>query len=159
MLCSMRGTKIAKVEGLWLVKRPKCLVSEYPDDSPEVWMCFPFIVPSLNSIRDPCDVISWHHDCLLWSSSGKTTAHQKHHCSSAHLLVSMLESLNIINASKPLYLFLNLISMPVTHFPRYFSVPSYRSLNLFTHSQQNTGRHNKETRMMDTMYWLTCILY
>ena len=58
MLCSMRGTKIAKVEGLWLVNRPKCLVSEDPDDSPEVWLCSPFIVPSLNSMRDPYDIIS-----------------------------------------------------------------------------------------------------
>ena len=36
MLCSMRGTEIAKVEGLWLVNRPKLLVSEDPDDSPKV---------------------------------------------------------------------------------------------------------------------------
>ena len=37
MLFSPRGTKTAKVEGLWLVNRPKCLVPEYPDNSPEVW--------------------------------------------------------------------------------------------------------------------------
>ena len=36
MLFSMRGTKTAKVEGLWLVNRPKHLVPEDPDDSPEV---------------------------------------------------------------------------------------------------------------------------
>ena len=65
MLCSMRGTETAKVEGLWLVNRPKNLVSEDPDDSPEVQLCSPFIVPSLNSTRDPCDIISWHHNCLL----------------------------------------------------------------------------------------------
>ena len=58
MLCSMRGTKTAKVEGLWLVNRLECLVSEDPDDSPKVQLCSPFIVPSLNSMRDPCDVIS-----------------------------------------------------------------------------------------------------
>ena len=58
MLCSTRGTKIAKVEGLWLVNRPECLVSEDPDNSPEVQLCSPFIVPSLNSARDPCDIIS-----------------------------------------------------------------------------------------------------
>ena len=58
MLCSMRGTEIAKVEGLWLVNRPKCLVSEDPDDSPGVWLCSLFIVPSVNSMRDPCDIIS-----------------------------------------------------------------------------------------------------
>ena len=58
MLCSMRGTEIAKIEGLWLVNRPKCSVSEDPDNSPEVWVCSPFIVPSLNSMRDPYDVIS-----------------------------------------------------------------------------------------------------
>ena len=65
MLCSTRGTGIAEVEGLWLVNRPKCSVSEDPDDSPEIQLCSPFIVPSLNSMRDPCDVISRCHDCLL----------------------------------------------------------------------------------------------
>ena len=58
MLFAMTGTKTAKVEGLWLVNRPKCLVPEDPDDSPEVQLCSPFIVPSLNSMRDPCDIIS-----------------------------------------------------------------------------------------------------
>ena len=58
MLCSMTGTEIAKVEGPWLVNRPEWSVSEYPDDSPEVRLCSPFIVPSLNSTRDPCDIIS-----------------------------------------------------------------------------------------------------
>ena len=58
MLFSMRGTKTAKVEGLWLINRPKCFVPENPDNSPEVWWCSPFIVPSLYSMRDPCDVIS-----------------------------------------------------------------------------------------------------
>ena len=79
MLCSTRGTKTAKVEGLWLVNRPKCSVLEDPENSSEVQLCSPFIVPSFNSMRYPCDVISWCHDCLLWSSSGKTTAlvHQK----------------------------------------------------------------------------------
>ena len=33
MLCSRRGTKIARVEGLWLVSRPNHSVSESPDDS------------------------------------------------------------------------------------------------------------------------------
>ena len=58
MLCSMKGIEIAKVEGLWLVNRPECFVSEDPDDSPEVQSCSPFIVPSLNSTRDPRDIIS-----------------------------------------------------------------------------------------------------
>ena len=58
MLCSMRGTKIAKVEGLWLVNKPKCSVSEDPDDSPKVQLYSPFIVPSLNSMRDSCNIIS-----------------------------------------------------------------------------------------------------
>ena len=93
MLFSTRGTKTDKVEGLWLVNRQKCLVPENPDDSPKVWLCSPFIVPSLNSIRDPHDIISWHHDHLLWSSSGKTTvhAHQNCHRSSAHLPASVPE--------------------------------------------------------------------
>ena len=58
MLYSTRGTETAKVEGLWLGNRPKHLVSEDPDDSPKVWFCSPFIVPSLSSMRDPCDIIS-----------------------------------------------------------------------------------------------------
>ena len=93
MLFSFRGTKTAEVEGLWLVNRPKCLVPEYPDDSPKIWSCSPFIVPSLYSMRDPHDIISGHHDHLCQSSSGKTTAHAHWNChgSSAHLLASMLE--------------------------------------------------------------------
>ena len=93
MLFSSRGTKTAEVEGLWLVNRPKCLVPEYPDDSPKVWSCTPFIVPSLYSIRDPHDVISWHHDHLPWSSSGKTTVHMQwnSHGLFAHPPASTLE--------------------------------------------------------------------
>ena len=116
-LCSMRGIQIAKVEGLWLVNRPRHSVSEDPDDSPKVWLCSPFIVPSLNSTRDPCDIMKWCHNHLLWFSSGKTTvhAHWKHCHSSVHLLASTPESLNTINATKPICLFLNPISMPVTY--------------------------------------------
>ena len=58
MLCSMRDTEIAKVEILWLVNRPECSVSEDPDDSPKLQLHSPFIVASLNSMRDHCDVIS-----------------------------------------------------------------------------------------------------
>ena len=57
-LCSMRGTKIAEVEGLWLVNRPKHSVSEDPDNSPEVQLCSPFIVPS--SIAQEILVMSFH---------------------------------------------------------------------------------------------------
>ena len=42
MLFSLRGTETAEVEGLWFVNRPKCLVPEYPDDSPEVWVVLSF---------------------------------------------------------------------------------------------------------------------
>ena len=58
MLFSSRGNKTAEVEVLWLANRPKHLVPKYPDDSPEVQLCSPFIVPSLHSTRDPHDVIS-----------------------------------------------------------------------------------------------------
>ena len=117
MLCSNRGTKTAGVEGLWLVSRPNHSVSENPDNSSEVWVCSPFIVPSQNSMQDHCDVISWCHNHLLWSSSRKTTvhAHQKHCSSIAHLPASTLESPVTIDASEPLCLFLNLNSVPVTY--------------------------------------------
>ena len=157
MLFSKRGTETAKVEGLWLVNRPRHLVPEYLDNSPDVWWCSPFIFPSLYSTRDPCDIISWCHNCLLWSSSGKTTVHAHGNCrhSSVHLLASLLEPPNTTNASKPLHLFFNLIFVPVTLSPRYFSVPSYQSFNLFTYSQQNTGKHYNQTRMMNATYQLT----
>ena len=58
MLFSSRGTETAEVEGLWLVNRSECLVPEYPDDSTKVWWCSPFIVPSLNSMRDSHDITS-----------------------------------------------------------------------------------------------------
>ena len=57
MLFSLRGTETAKVEGLWVVNRSECLVPEYPDDSPKVWLCSPFIVPPLYSMRDPHDIM------------------------------------------------------------------------------------------------------
>ena len=57
MLFSSRDTKTAKVEGLRLVNRSKCLVPEYPDDSPKVQMCSPFIVPSLDSTRDSHNIM------------------------------------------------------------------------------------------------------
>ena len=78
--------------------------------------------------------------------------HQKHCSSSVQPPASMPESPVTINASKPLHLFLNPNSMPVTLSPRCFGAPLYQSLNLFTHFQQNTGRYNKQTRMMDAMY-------
>ena len=107
-------------------------------------------------MRDPCDIISWCHDCLLWSSGGITTvhAHQKHCSSSAHPPVSTWESPVTINSSGPLPLFPNPNSMPVTLSPRCFGASSYQSLNLFTHFQQNTGRYKKQTRMMDATYWI-----
>ena len=49
MLFSSRATETAEVEGLWLANGPERLVPEYPDDSPKVQMCSPFIVPSLYS--------------------------------------------------------------------------------------------------------------
>ena len=61
MLSFSRSTEIAKEEGLWLANRPEHLVPEYPDDSnisPEVQLCSHFIVPSLDSTRDPHDIIS-----------------------------------------------------------------------------------------------------
>ena len=66
MLCSMRGTKIAKVEGMWPVNRPKRFVSEDPDDSPKVWLCSPFTVPSLNSTSNPC--VSFHDVIIVCSN-------------------------------------------------------------------------------------------
>ena len=139
MLCSMRGTETARVDGLWLVSRPNHSVSEDPDDSPEISVCSPFIVPSQNSIRNPCDSISWCHNHLLWSSSGKTTVHMhwKHCSSSVHLLAYMPEFLITINASEPLCLFLNLNSVPVTLSPRNFVCP-HTGVLIYLHTFNKT---------------------
>ena len=145
MLCSMRGTEIPRVEGLWLVNRPNCSVSENPDDSPEVQVCSSFIVPSQNSMRDHCDVISWCHDHLLWSSSGKTTAdaHRKHCSLSAHLPASMPECLVTIDASKPPHFSLTQIPCLWHSPPGILVHPHTRVLIYLQLWQQNTGRYNK----------------
>ena len=61
---------------MWLTNRPKHLVPEHPNDSPEVWLCSPFIVPSLYSMRDPHDIILGCHDHLL-------RIQQENHCACA----------------------------------------------------------------------------
>ena len=56
----LRGTKKAKVEGLWLSKDPNACVktpSNSNSQSPLAQLCSPFILPSLSHMRDPCDVI------------------------------------------------------------------------------------------------------
>ena len=66
------------------------LSTRIPRWQPKVQRCSPFIVPSLDSTRDPYDITSWCHDHLLWSSGRKTTvhAHWNHHGSSVHLPAS-----------------------------------------------------------------------
>ena len=120
---------MAKVEGLWHANRPRCLVPRHPDDSPEVQSCSPLIVPSLFSMRDPHDIILGCHDHLLSSSSGKTTVHVHWNCqcSSAHLWHPHWNP-KYYESSKPLCLFPNPFSMPVTLSLRYFGAPSYQSL-------------------------------
>ena len=122
---SLKSTKTAKVEGLWLTNWPKCFVPEHPDDSynsPEVQLHSPFIVPPFYSMRDPCDVISWHHDRLLQSSSGKTTVHVHWNChgSSANPLASMSEHPNIMKA-------LNLIISFLIPFPCLWHIYIYEN--------------------------------
>ena len=151
MLCSTQGTNIARVEGLWLVNRHNHSVSENPDDSSEVCMCSPYIVPSKNSTRYHCDIISWCHDPLLWSSSGKTTVHVHRIChnSSVHLPASLPEPPVTIATSEPLHPFLKPNFLPVTLSPRYFGAPLYWSPNLFTKTQ--TGITSKQG------WWMQCI--
>ena len=146
MLFFTRGTKIAKVEGLWLVYGPG-----NPDDSLEVWLCSPFIIPSLNSMRDP-------HDVMIVCSDLPAGKPMHMHIGTATICASTsihARTPNTTKASEPLCLFLNPILVPVTLSPSYFGAPSYWSPNLFTYSQQNTGKNYKQTRMMDATYQLT----
>ena len=116
MLCSMEGTKIAEVEGLWLVNRPEHPVSEDPDDSPMVWLCSPFIVPPQWHKRS-----LWHHFMMSWLSAFIFQQENHYACASeTWSFVCTSASIharipNTINASEPLHLFLNPISMPVTY--------------------------------------------
>ena len=144
MLFSSRGTETAKVEGLWLINRPECLAPAYPDDSPKIQMCSPFIVPSLNSMKDPHDVTLWHHDCLLWSSSGKTTtyAHWNCHGSSVHPPASMLKPQRLQKLWTSL-------SLPWPNFhacdtlPQVFWCTLIQESNLFTFSKRQAIIINK----------------
>ena len=92
----MRGTDIAEVEGQWILRN-------WPNHSvPKTQMTasklvFAFLYSSLpNSMRDPCDIIKWCHDHLIYFFSGKTTVHVQrkhliclcicqHHCRSLQL--------------------------------------------------------------------------
>ena len=147
MLYSTRGTKIARVEGLWLVNRSNCSVSENPDNSPKVRVCSPFIVPSQNSMRDHCDIISRCHNHLLLSSSRKTTVHvhRKHSSSSVHLLASTPESPVTIDASEPLHLFLTLI-LCLWHSPPGILVCPHTGVLIYLHTYNKTqaGISNKQ---------------
>ena len=125
MLFSSIGTKTAEVEGLWLASRPKCLVPEYPDDSPKDWPCSPFIVPSLYSTRDPHDVMII---CSvlpvgkpLCMCIGTTLVH-------LHICWHPCQNPKYYESSKSLCLFPYPIFMPVTLSPRYLGAPSYWSL-------------------------------
>ena len=71
-------------------------------------MCSPYILPSQNSTRDHCDITLWCHNWLLYSFSGKTTAHtqMKCHNSSAHPLASLPKCPVTIATPEPYRLFL-----------------------------------------------------
>ena len=116
ILFSSKGTKTAEVQGLWLANGPKCLVPEYPDDRPEVQMCSPFIVPSLYSMRDPHDIISWCHDHLLWSSRRKPLC-MHIRTAMVHLYICQHPHWNpkYYQSPEPLCLFPNPIFMCVTY--------------------------------------------
>ena len=139
MLHSMRCTKTAKVEGLWLVNRPKCSVSEDPDDGPKVQLCSPFIVPSLNSMRDPCDVI------FMMSQSSALIFQWENHCACTLETLSFIctsAGINTrtpytINASEPLCL--SLTQFPcLWHSPPGISVCPHTGVLIYLHIVNKT---------------------
>ena len=121
---SMRSTDTAKVEGLRLLNRSKCLVLRHPDDSnnsPKAWLCSPFIIPSLLQHKR----LLWHHIVMSWSSA--PFFWQENHwactlvlpwfickCASIHVRIPYY-----YKSSKPHRLFFNPLSMPVTLSARY----------------------------------------
>ena len=133
---SMRGTNIAKVEGQWLDNQPSCSVPDTQMTAPRLMYVLLMYFPPPKSMRDHCDFTLWHHNCLLYSFGGKTTVHVQRRCHSlsVHLMASLPESPVTIATPKPHPLFLIPNFMPVTLSPRYFGVPLYWSLDLFTMS-------------------------
>ena len=134
--CSMRGTDIARIEGLWLINRSNRSVPETQMTALR-FVCglliyFPpqraweIIVMSFYDIRIICSILLVGKP--LHMHRGNAIVHLP------HLPASPPESPVTIATSKPHCLFFNLNFMPVTLSPRYFSVPLYQSLNLFATS-------------------------
>ena len=94
MLFSMRGTETAKVEGLWLVNRPKCLVPENPDNSPKVQVALSFYstLPQWHERSSWCHLMtSWSSALIFQLENHRANVHQNCCCSSVHLPASMPE--------------------------------------------------------------------
>ena len=98
-------------------QRPEHVVPEDPDDSPEVWLCSPFIVPSL--IAQKILMMSFHDIMIVCSDlpAGKPL----HMCIRIATVCASAgihaRTPNTMNASEPHCLFLNPIFTPVTLSP------------------------------------------
>ena len=151
ILCSTRGTETARVEGLWLVSRPECSVSEDPDDSPEVLVCSPFIVSSQSSMRDACDVMIVCFDlpagkplCMCTRS----TTIRLHICRHPH------QNPKLLQMHPNLFMFSLTQILCLWHSPPNILVHPCTGVLIYLHTVNKTGRYNKQTRMMDATYWL-----
>ena len=100
MLFSLRGTKTAEVEGLWLANGPECLVPEYPDNSPHDVMIVCSDLPAEKPLH-MCIRTAMVHLCIC-----------RHPC----------WNLKCYKSSEPLHLFLNPIVMPVTYISIYIII-------------------------------------
>ena len=127
--CSMTGTNITRVDSQWLNNGPNCSVPETQMTAPKLEFTFLIYFPP-NSMSNHCHITLWHPDHLLYFFCGKTTAHAQRKChnSSAYLPVLLPESPVTTTTPEPHCLFLNPNFVPVTLSPRYFSAPSYWSL-------------------------------
>ena len=125
----MRGTNIAGLEGWWLNNGPNCSVRE-TQMTAQGLSSLSLYTSLPNNMRDHCDIIQWHHNCLLCFFHGKITApvQRKCHNLSLHPLVSLPKFPVTITTPKPHHLFLIPNFVPVTLSPRYFGAPSYQSL-------------------------------
>ena len=115
ILCSMRDTNIATVEGLWLIDRPNHSVPETQTTAPR-FVCA-LLLYFLPKVAWEITVMSFYDVTLIcfWSSGRKTTAHvqRRYHSLSAHPLASPPECPGTIATSEPCRLFLNLNFVPV----------------------------------------------
>ena len=154
ILCSARGTDIARVEGLWLINRPNHSVPETQTTALR-FMCALLIYFPPN-IAQEITVTSFH-DVMIICSNLKVGKPLCMHRGNA--IVCLCICWHHHQSPQLLQLHLNLIVISLIQIsclwhspPRYFGVPSYQSLNLFVTCSTKHRQVQQVNKMVDAKY-------